>query len=113
MGGPPDDDARDDEGPFDPEAPVVVPIEESLDLHFFRPAEVAEVVEAYLEAARERGFREVRLIHGKGRGVQRARVQQLADRSEHVSSWEAAPGNRGGWGATLARLKPPLEPPDG
>lgn len=97
---------------FDPEALVEVPIEESLDLHFFRPGEVGEVVEAYLEAARERGFGEVRLIHGRGRGVQRARVQKLVARSEHVESWTSAPGDRGGWGATIARLKAPEREPD-
>ena len=58
-----------EEEPF--EEPVEIPIEDSIDLHRFRPAEVAEVVEAYLEAAFEKGLREVRIIHGRGRGVQR------------------------------------------
>ena len=55
------------EPPFDEEPePIVVPIEESIDLHHFRPSEILDVVDAYIDAALERGFREVRLIHGKG-----------------------------------------------
>ena len=62
-----------DDSPFS--EPVNVPIEDAIDLHYFRAAEIAQVVEAYLEAAAEAGFREVRLIHGRGKGVQRGRVQ--------------------------------------
>jgi DNA-nicking Smr family endonuclease len=94
----------DADGPFG--GPVEIPIEESIDLHLFRPSEVGEVVEAYLEAAAEAGFREVRLIHGRGRGVQRHRVQRLLARSPHVERFADAPGDRGGWGATLAWLRP-------
>src|SRR5256714_15669454 len=57
--------------------PVELPIEESFDLHPFRPEEVRDVTREYLEQARARGFREVRLIHGRGKGVQRANVQAL------------------------------------
>lgn len=103
----------------DPELPedgvFEVPIEESLDLHLFLPREVGDAVEGYLEAAREKGFREVRLIHGKGKGVQRGRVRALLERSPHVERFEPAPGDRGAWGATLAWLKPredePGDPP--
>ena len=91
-----------DEAPFDD--PVVLPIEESIDLHGFRPGEILEVVDAYLDAAREAGFREVRLIHGRGRGVQRARVQQLLARDPRVLGFHDAPPGRGGWGATLVEL---------
>ena len=93
----------DDDCPF-PE-PVEIPIEDSLDLHRFRPGEIGELVEAYLEAAQEAGFREVRLIHGRGRGVQRDRVRRLLERSPHVERFADAPGERGGWGATLAWLR--------
>jgi DNA-nicking Smr family endonuclease len=93
-----------DDSPF-PE-PVRIPIEESIDLHRFRPAEVAQVVEAYLEAAVEAGFREVRLIHGRGRGVQRARIQRLLERTPSVERFADAPAERGGWGATLVWLRP-------
>ncbi len=92
-----------EDGPFD--APVVIPIEGSLDLHRFRPEEIGDVVDAYLEAAVERGLREVRLIHGRGRGVQRHRVRVHLERSPWVERFAEAPEDRGGWGATLAWLK--------
>lgn len=93
--------------------PVVVPIGDSIDLHLFRASEVGDVVEGYLEAASQRGFREVRIIHGRGRGVQRERVQRLLARSSLVERFRDAPGDRGGWGATLAWLRPAPEPPPG
>jgi len=92
-----------DDGPFD--AAVEIPIEDSLDLHRFRPAEIGEVVDAYLEAAHEKGLRELRLIHGRGRGVQRNRVRVHLERSPLVEHFEDAPGDRGGWGATLVWLR--------
>ena len=95
-----DDEGR--EGAFD--EPIVVPIEDALDLHPFRPAEVLDVVDAYLDAAIERGLREVRLIHGRGKGVQRARIREMLRRDPRVERWKEAPPERGGWGATLAWL---------
>jgi dsDNA-specific endonuclease/ATPase MutS2 len=97
---------EDDEGPF-PEETVVIPIEESIDLHLFRPSEIGDVVDGYLEAAVERGFREVRIIHGRGRGVQRNRVRRHLERNPFVEAFTDAPGERGGWGATIAWLRPP------
>ncbi len=89
---------------------VELPIEDEFDLHHFRPEERLEMLEGYLEAASERGFDEVRIIHGRGRGVARAEVQAfLEDDPRVVSSVEAEPG-RGGWGATLARLDACAEP---
>ena len=96
----------DDENGYEPD-PVVVPIEDALDLHTFRPRDVGEVVRGYLEAAREAGFREVRLIHGKGKGVQRGRVQRLLAESPHVERFGDAPPGRGAWGATWVWLRPP------
>src|SRR2546422_1019365 len=93
----------DDEGPFS--EPVAIPIGDSLDLHYFPPRDVGEIVDAYLEAAAERGFREVRIIHGRGRGVQRHRVHQHLARSPHVERFTEAPADRGGWGATLVWLR--------
>jgi len=84
--------------------PVEIPIEESIDLHWFLPREIGDVVEGYLEAAIERGFREVRLIHGRGRGVQRDRVQRILARHPGVERFADAPEHRGGWGATIAWL---------
>lgn len=84
---------------------VVLPIEDSIDLHHFQPREVREVVDAYLDAAIEAGFREVRLVHGRGRGVQRARVQALLAGDPRVERFFDAPPGRGGWGATVALLR--------
>jgi DNA-nicking Smr family endonuclease len=93
----------DEDSPF-PE-PVEIPIGESIDLHYFRPSEVVDVLEAYLEAAVEAGFREVRVIHGRGRGVQRARIRARLEQHPRVERFADAPGDRGGWGATLVWLR--------
>ncbi len=87
-------------------APVPIPIEEVLDLHPFRPGETAAVVADYVEAAAAKGLSEVRLVHGRGTGVQRAIVRAALSRSPHVVSFADAPPERGGWGATVAVLKP-------
>ena len=68
-----------------------------------------DVVDAYLESAVEKGFREVRVIHGRGIGVQRDRVQKLLARHPLVSGFHDAPPDRGGWGATVVYLKPDKE----
>jgi GNAT superfamily N-acetyltransferase len=86
--------------------PVVVPIEDSIDLHRFHPAEIADVVAGYVEAAWEAGLGEVRIIHGRGRGVQRHRVRRLLARDPRVERFSDAPADRGGRGATLAWLSP-------
>jgi len=86
--------------------PLDVPIEDSLDLHAFAPRDVRPVVDEYLKEARVRGFREVRLIHGRGTGVQRASVQALLAGHPLVERFFEAPPERGGWGATIAVLKP-------
>ena len=85
--------------------PVVVPIEDAIDLHPFAPREIPSVVESYLEAAQQVGFTEVRLIHGRGRGVQRARVQRLLASHPLVASFRDAPSERGGLGATVVWLR--------
>jgi hypothetical protein len=95
----------DDGEPLDPDVPVEIPVEDSIDLHPFPPRDVPDVVEAYLDAAVEKGFAEVRLIHGRGIGVQRDRVQKLLARHPLVSGFHDAPSDRGGWGATVAYLK--------
>ena len=82
-----------------------VPIEDALDLHPFAPRDVASVVEEYLRAAQERGFREVRLIHGRGVGVQRSIVHAVLSRHPLVQGFTEAPPERGGWGATIVRLR--------
>jgi DNA-nicking Smr family endonuclease len=85
--------------------PVRVPIEDALDLHAFAPRDVRSVVNEYVRAAHERGLREVRLIHGRGIGAQRASVQSLLGRHPLVASFADAPPERGGWGATVVRLR--------
>jgi len=86
--------------------PVHIPIEDALDLHAFAPRDVPAVVSDYLEAACARGFVEVRLIHGRGIGVQRTIVQSLLARHPLVAAFADAPPERGGRGATLVRLRP-------
>ena len=83
---------------------VAIPIEDVLDLHPFRPNETASVVAEYIAAAAAKGFREVRLIHGRGLGVQRQIVRATLERSSLVASFEDATPERGGWGATVVRL---------
>ena len=83
----------------------VVPIEDSIDLHAFRPRDVLSVVTDYLEEAAQRGFREVRLIHGRGIGVQRANVQAFLAKHPLVERYRDAPATRGGWGATIVELR--------
>ena len=81
--------------------PVQVPIEDEIDLHAFRPDEIRDVVREYLGEARARGFREVRLIHGRGRGVQRASIQSMLAQIDFVESFYDASS----LGATVVILK--------
>lgn len=80
-----------------------IPIDDSIDLHAFAPRDIKSVVEEYVSAAWERGFREVRLIHGRGRGVQRGIVQQALERHPLVVAFWDAPETH--LGATVARLR--------
>jgi DNA-nicking Smr family endonuclease len=80
-----------------------VPIENALDLHAFRPRDIKSVVEEYVNAAHESGLREVRLIHGRGRGVQRGIVQSALEKHPLVVEFYDAPETH--LGATVARLK--------
>jgi DNA-nicking Smr family endonuclease len=92
--------------------PVRLPITEELDLHSFAPRDIPSVVEEYLRAAREEGLTLVRLVHGRGRGVQRAEVRRVLRRlTEEVDSFADAPPASGGWGATLVTLRPRGGPP--
>ena len=85
--------------------PTTVPIEDHLDLHPFQPREIPEVVADYLDAAAAKGLRDVRLIHGKGIGVQRERVRAMLASHPCVESFADAPAERGHWGATVVRLR--------
>ena len=90
---------------MDDEPPVEIPIEDALDLHGFAPRDVLAVVGDYLNAAREAGFAEVRLIHGRGKGVQRAAVQRLLRDHPLVDRFWDAPESH--LGATIVRFRAP------
>jgi dsDNA-specific endonuclease/ATPase MutS2 len=85
--------------------PIRIPITDTFDLHAIQPRETVAAVEAYLEEAAARGFKIVRIIHGRGMGVQRATVRRLLARSPRVTSYHDAPPESGGWGATVAILR--------
>ena len=88
---------------MDTEEPHQIPIEDALDLHAFAPRDIKSVVEDYIDAAHAAGFREVRLIHGRGKGVQRGIVQQALERHPLVEEfWDATESHLG---ATVARLR--------
>jgi DNA-nicking Smr family endonuclease len=87
-----------------PDDPVHVPIEEEMDLHAFAPRDIPSVVDEYLRAAHERGFGFVRLVHGRGRGVQRAVVHRLLASHPLVGTFHDDP--RSHLGATIVTLVP-------
>ncbi|HJZ67955.1 MAG TPA: Smr/MutS family protein [Blastocatellia bacterium] len=97
-----DDDSVDPNNPF----PDIVQIEfrDVLDLHSIPPRQVRAVVEDYLEEAHRRGVRWVRIIHGRGIGVQREIVRSILSRASYVIDYRDAPGEAGGWGATVVTL---------
>ncbi|MGI9107347.1 MAG: Smr/MutS family protein [Pyrinomonadaceae bacterium] len=95
-----------DVDPFDPfPDPVRLEITDVFDLHTIAPRDVQRTVEEYLLEARRARFRSVRLIHGKGRGVQRRMVQSILAGTPFIIDWTDAPPHSGGWGATVAHLK--------
>lgn len=85
--------------------PVVVPIEDSIDLHPFPPEDVPSIVEEYIEQCRRAGIYEVRIIHGRGKGIQREIVRSILEKHPKVLSFKDAPLESGGWGATIILLK--------
>ena len=91
-----------DEDPFD--EPVRIEITDSIDLHSIPPGQIKAVVEEYLIEAHQRGFQYVRIIHGKGIGVQRENVRRILDRFPFVLGYSDAPPEAGGIGATIAEL---------
>jgi len=91
--------------------PIEFPIEDSIDLHTFRPGEVKDLLNDYLEAALEKGFGEVRIIHGKGTGVLAEIVRSFLKKHPLVVSFRQADPGSGGWGATIAVLAKEHEKP--
>ena len=85
--------------------PVTIPITDIFDLHTIQAREVKLVVEEYLNEAQRLGFRSVRIIHGKGIGVQREVVRKILERTSFVIDWTDAPPEAGGLGATIVRLR--------
>ena len=85
--------------------PVVLPLEDSIDLHPFHPKDVSSVVEEYLEQCCQAGLKEVRIIHGRGIGVQRNIVRSILQKHPWVHSFKDAPAETGGWGATVVVLR--------
>jgi dsDNA-specific endonuclease/ATPase MutS2 len=91
--------------PFDPfPEGVTSEITDIIDLHTIPPRDVKRAVEEYLSEAQRAGFRSVRIVHGKGLGVQREMVRAILARTSFVADWTDAPPEAGGWGATIARL---------
>jgi dsDNA-specific endonuclease/ATPase MutS2 len=87
------------------EEPFEIEITDSLDLHAFHPRDIKAVVTEYLKEARKKGFNVVRIIHGKGVGVQRETVRKVLAETEFVKAFKNAPEFSGSWGATIATFK--------
>jgi len=105
--GPEDDPDGDADQPVgDADQAVEWPIDGTLDLHLFDPAEVGDLVPEYLQACRERGILQVRIVHGKGTGALRQTVESLLERLPEVAEAWPADAIAGGWGATIVRLHP-------
>ncbi len=90
--------------------PVKIPIEDVLDLHAFRPQDIPDLLEEYLTECFKAGIYSIRIIHGKGKGVQKRRVQGILKNNPMVMSFTDAPPEAGGWGATLVELNKNLKP---
>lgn len=88
-----------------PEWSVDLPIDGNLDLHAFAPRDLGSLIPEYIAACQARGIHELRIIHGKGHGVLQRSVHVLLDRIPEVVEYQLADELRGGWGATLVRLK--------
>lgn len=94
-----------DGDPPEEDAAVAIPLTGELDLHAFAPRDIPSVVEEYVAACAAKGLTALRLVHGRGKGVQRAVVRRVLASLPQVASFEDAPALCGGWGATVVRLR--------
>jgi dsDNA-specific endonuclease/ATPase MutS2 len=90
---------------MDEEELIRIPVTDEFDLHTVHPREVKAVVKNYLEEAHKAGFKALRIIHGRGIGVQREIVRSILVQTPFVKSFEDAPAEAGGWGATRVTLR--------
>jgi dsDNA-specific endonuclease/ATPase MutS2 len=86
--------------------PIKIPIQDVLDLHTFRPQDISDLLENYFDECIKAGIVSVRVIHGKGKGIQKKQVQRILQKDSRVKNFKDAPPEAGGWGATLVELKP-------
>jgi DNA-nicking Smr family endonuclease len=93
------------ESDWDPEDGITLEVTDVLDLHSFPPREIRDLVRDYLELAEEKGLRELRIIHGRGVGVQRQTVRKILEKHPRVQDYQDAPSEAGGWGATLVWIR--------
>jgi dsDNA-specific endonuclease/ATPase MutS2 len=85
--------------------PIRIPITDVFDLHSVPPPDVRDIVEEYLTEAHRLGYKALRIIHGRGIGVQREIVRSVLARTEFVAAYSDAPAEAGGWGATIVTLR--------
>ena len=93
---------------YDPE-PIEYPIDGTLDLHQFQPKEIRDVVRDYIDCCLEKGIFALRIVHGKGIGVQREIVHSLLKKHPAVAAFHHEGGSGGSWGATVVDLRPPVQ----
>ncbi len=93
------------DGEPDPDNPIEIEVTDVLDLHSVPPRDVEGVVEEYLNEAQRLGFAALRIVHGRGIGVQRETVRRVLARTPFVLSYGDAPAEAGGWGATIVTLR--------
>jgi len=107
------DESGDELDSFDPfPDPVVIELGDVIDLHSIPPRHVKAVVEDYLEEMHRRGMAQVRIIHGKGQGVQRKAVRDILERTPFVLDFRDSPPDYGGWGATVVTLEVEIQKPE-
>jgi DNA-nicking Smr family endonuclease len=87
--------------------PIIIPINGELDLHTFQPGEAKDLLEEYIAACFEKRIYNLRIIHGKGKGILKQKVHSILKKDPRVASYTDAPAEAGGWGATMVSLKRP------